>query len=132
MPSFGLDEDQIEGLTLYMLSLRRSEFPEALWPQDRIRAQRFDEREFAADGATLYGTFCAACHGPAGEGLRFPGMTPFPAIANADFLTAASDEFLDRTISEGRPGRRMPAWNSGEGGLRPAEIDTLVTYLRVG
>ena len=130
MPSFGLDEDQIEGLTLYMLSLRRSEFPEALWPQDRIRAQRFDEREFAADGATLYGTFCAACHGPAGEGLRFPGMTPFPAIANADFLTAASDEFLDRTISEGRPGRRMPAWNSGEGGLRPAEIDTLVAYLR--
>lgn len=57
-------------------------------------------------------------------------MAPFPAIANKDFLAAASDEFLTRTISEGRPGRRMPAWNSAEGGLRPAEIKTLVAYLR--
>lgn len=130
MPAFGLTEEQIELLTLYMLSLRRSEFPESLWPQDRIRAQRFDEREFAADGATLFGTFCAACHGPSGEGLRFPGMTPFPAIANPDFLAVASDEFLAATIRAGRPGRRMPAWNESEGGLRPAEIDALVAHLR--
>ncbi|RIK86521.1 MAG: hypothetical protein DCC67_02755 [Planctomycetota bacterium] len=130
MPALALTEDQITKLTRYMLSLRRSEFPESLWPQDRIRAQRFDEREFAADGATLYGTFCAACHGQSGEGLRYPGMTPFPAIANADFLAVASDEFLAQTIREGRPGRRMPAWSAVEGGLRPEEIDAIVGHLR--
>jgi cytochrome c oxidase cbb3-type subunit 3 len=130
MPAFGLSDSQIEQLTLYMLSLRRSDYPEALWPQDRIRAQRFDEREFASDGATLFGAFCAACHGPRGQGQRFPGMTPFPAIASPDFLEVASDEFIAATINGGRPGRRMPTWNEAEGGLLPAEIDALVAHLR--
>jgi cbb3-type cytochrome c oxidase subunit III len=130
MPQLGLDEETIDALTLYMLSLRRSDQPEAYWPKDRIRAERFGEREFATDGATLYGTFCAACHGPAGEGMRYPGMTAFPAIGNSDFLAAASDRFIRTTIAHGRPGRRMPAWGESEGGLRPAEIDAVVTYVR--
>ncbi len=49
---------------------------------DRVRAEKLSEREFATDGATLYGTFCAACHGQGGEGMRYPGMAPFPAIGN--------------------------------------------------
>jgi cbb3-type cytochrome c oxidase subunit III len=130
MPSFGLTEDQIDRLVLYTLALRRSELPEAFWPKDRIRAERFEEREFSTDGATLYGTFCAACHGPRGEGMRYPGMAAFPAIGNADFLEHVSDEFLRETIRRGRPGRRMPAWGELEGGLRPGEIDTLVAHLR--
>lgn len=130
MPTLGLSEEQIERLVFYLLSLRESEFPEAFWPKDRIRAQRFGEREFATDGATLYGTFCAACHGPHGEGMRYPGMPAFPAVSNPDFLALASDEFLTETIRRGRPGRRMPAWGEREGGLRPEEIRTLVKYLR--
>jgi cbb3-type cytochrome c oxidase subunit III len=130
MPALGLDEEQIDRLVFYSLALRRSEFPEAFWPEDRIRAERFGEREFAVDGATLYGTFCAACHGPNGEGMRYPGMVAFPAIGNADFLSLVSDEFLRETIRRGRPGRRMPAWGELEGGLRPEEIDTLVDWLR--
>jgi mono/diheme cytochrome c family protein len=130
MPYLGLSEPQIEGLVFYMLSLRQTEFPEAFWPEDRIRAQHFGDREFATDGATLYGTFCAACHGQQGQGMRYPGMPAFPAIANPDFLALASDEFLRATIHRGRPGRRMPAWGEKEGGLRPAEIDTLVGFVR--
>jgi len=130
MPALGLGEEQIDGLVFYSLALRRSEFPEAWWPEDRIRAERFGEREFATDGATLYGTFCAACHGPRGEGMRYPGMAAFPAIGNRDFLALVSDEFLRETIRRGRPGRRMPAWGELEGGLRPGEIDTLIEHLR--
>lgn len=130
MPAMGLSEEEIEALVLFTFSLRRSPFPEAYWPRDRIRSERFGEREFATDGATLYGTFCAACHGRSGEGMRYPGMTPFPAVANADFLALASDEFLTAAITRGRPGRRMPAWGVGEGGLRPTEIATLVSWLR--
>jgi cytochrome c oxidase cbb3-type subunit 3 len=113
-----------------MLSLRRSNFPEAYWPADRIRAQRFGEREFATDGATLFGTFCSACHGAKGEGMRYPGSLPFPANGQPDFLAVASDEFLTQTILHGRPGRRMPAWGEHEGGLRPEEISALVAHLR--
>lgn len=130
MPEFGLTQPQIDLLTFYMMSLRRTEFPESYWPKDRVRAERFGEREFATDGATLFGTFCAACHGPEGQGMRYPGMPAFPAIGNADFLAVASDRFLGETIRHGRPGRRMPAWGDKEGGLRPEEIDTLVAYVR--
>ncbi len=130
MPELGLTERQIDQLTFYMLSLRRRNFPEALWPKDRIRAERFGAREFATDGATLYGTFCAACHGAKGEGMRYPGLTAFPAIANRDFLSLVSDDFLRAQIKRGRPGRRMPAWGEFEGGLRDEEIGRLVVYLR--
>ncbi len=130
MPALGLAEDQIRLLTFYMLSLRRSDVPEAFWPKDRIRAERFGEREFATDGATLFGTFCAACHGASGQGMRYPGMPPFPAIGNPDFQALASDAFLTATVRGGRPGRRMPAWGEKEGGLRRAEITEVVAHVR--
>lgn len=130
MPDLGLTEEQIAQLTLYMLALRRSVFPEAYWPNDRIRAQRFGEREFATDGATLYGTFCASCHGPAGEGMRYAGMPPFPAIGNPEFLAVASDRFLRDAVQYGRPGRRMPAWGEKAGGLDAGEIDAVVAHVR--
>jgi mono/diheme cytochrome c family protein len=130
MPVLGLDEGDIRFLTFYMLSLRRSDVPEAFWPKDRIRAERFGEREFSTDGATLYASFCAACHGAGGQGMRYPGMPAFPAITNPDFLALASDEFIIETLRHGRPGRRMPAWGEKEGGLRPDEILEVVSYLR--
>lgn len=130
MPELGLTERQIDQLTLYMLSLRRGRFSESLWPKDRIRAERFGLREFATDGATLYGTFCAACHGPNGEGMRYPGLAPFPAIGNPDFLRLVSDEVLSAYIKRGRPGRRMPAWGELEGGLRDEEVRRLAAHLR--
>lgn len=130
MPQLGLSESQIDLLTGYLFSLRKSPFPEELWPRDRLRAERLADREFASDGATLYGTFCAACHGPSGEGMRYPGMTAFPAVANRDFLAVASDSFMAATIQKGRVGRRMAAWGPGGGGLQNTDIDKLVGHLR--
>ncbi len=130
MPAVNVTEDQIELLTLYTLSLRRGDYPGTYWPKDRVRGERLGEREFAADGATLYGAFCSGCHGRQGEGVRYGGMAPFPAVANPDFLAVASDEFIARTIREGRPGRRMPAWGDPASGLRPDEIDAIVAHLR--
>ncbi len=130
MPEFGLTEQQIDQLTFYILSLRSRNFSQALWPKDRIRAERFGIREFATDGATLYGSFCAACHGPSGEGMRYPGLPSFPAIGNPNFLRFVSDDFLRQQIKRGRPGRRMPAWGELEGGLRDGEVSELVVYVR--
>jgi len=130
MPVLGLSEKQIDQLVLYVLSLRRTEAPESLWPRDRMRALRLGEREFSTDGATLYGTFCASCHGQSGEGIRYPGLTAYPAVGNRDFLAVAPDELLIATVTHGRPGRAMPAWGEAAGGLRPAEILSVVKYLR--
>jgi cbb3-type cytochrome c oxidase subunit III len=130
MPELGLGEEQIDQLTFYLFALRRSPLGDRWHPKDRARAEKLGEREFATDGATLYGTFCAACHGQAGEGMRYPGLAPFPAIGNPDFLEIASDELIAETVRRGRPGRRMPAWGEAEGGLRPAEIDAVVRHVR--
>jgi mono/diheme cytochrome c family protein len=130
MPYLGLLEEQIQSLVGYLLSLRRASAPETYWPKDRIRAERFGKREFATDSATLYGTFCAACHGPRGEGMRYPGMPPFPAIGNPDYLAVASDRFIRQTIQHGRNGRRMAAWGAKDGGLKPIEIEAVVAHVR--
>jgi cbb3-type cytochrome c oxidase subunit III len=130
MPAMDLNEEQIEALTFYTLSLRRPAFPDAYWPKDRIRAVRFDEREFAADGKTLYNSFCSACHGLQGQGNRYPGMDPFPAISNPDFLRLASDEFITETVQRGRPGTRMPPWGEMQGGLHAEEVAAVVAYVR--
>jgi mono/diheme cytochrome c family protein len=130
MPELGLTEEQIDRLTFYLFALRRTSLGDRWHPKDRVRAEELGEREFAADGATLYGTFCAACHGQGGEGMRYPGLAPFPAIGNPDFLELAPDELIAETVRRGRPGRRMPAWGEGEGGLRAAEIAAVVRHVR--
>jgi len=130
MPSLGLSDRHVDLLTLYMRSLRRKDLSASYTPKDRLRSVRFGEREFSADGATIFGAFCTGCHGGAGVGRRSPGMPSFPAIANPDLLSRVSDEFLTETITRGRPGRRMPAWGEISGGLRPDEIEKVVAYLR--
>jgi cytochrome c oxidase cbb3-type subunit 3 len=130
MPVLGLTEDQIRKLTFYMLSLRRRDLPGSYLPKDRLRVARLGEREFAPDGATIFSAFCTGCHGLDGMGRRSPGMPAFPAVANSDFLSRVSDDFLATTVRLGRPGRRMPAWGRIAGGLRPDEITAVVSYLR--
>ena len=131
MPILGLSADRIESLTMYVLSLRRRDLPAVYVPRDRMRATRFGDREFAGDGATVFGAFCSGCHGPEGQGRRSPGLPAYPAIASPDFLERVSDEFITATLRHGRPGRKMPAWGDKDGGLRPAEIREVVAHLRL-
>ncbi len=128
MPPLGLGEADVRLLTFYTLSLRRRDVPGNYTPRDRMRATRLGEREFASDAATLFGTFCAGCHGLDGLGRKAPGMAAFPSIANVDFLRVAPEQLIRETIRKGRPGRRMPAWER-EGGLRAGDVDKLVGYL---
>ncbi len=130
MPVLGLNEDEIDLLTLYTLSLRRRTLPDVFLPKDRVRAMRFGEREFANDGPTIYSAVCAACHAANGGGARYPGLAPNPSITNPDFLALASDEFLLANIKSGRPGRPMLAWGERENGLNDDEIRSVIAYIR--
>jgi mono/diheme cytochrome c family protein len=129
MPPIEVTGQDVDLLTLYALSLRRRDVPGSYVPKDRLRAMRLGEREFASDGATIFGAFCAGCHGQQGKGRHAPGMAAFPAIASPDFQSLVSDDFLKETIRKGRPGRRMPAWDK-DGGLKAEEIDQVVAHLR--
>jgi cytochrome c oxidase cbb3-type subunit 3 len=129
MPAAALSEKEIEQLTYFTLSLRRKELRDAYLPKDRVQVSKFGAREFATDGATLYGAFCAGCHGPDGKGRRLPGLVSFPSIANPDFLAIAPDLLLEKTVQQGRPGRRMPGWQKPDG-LRAEELKAVVAHVR--
>jgi cbb3-type cytochrome c oxidase subunit III len=130
MPAMRLPDEDVEALTFYTLSLRRRVIPGPYLPRDRMRVERFGAREFASDGTTLFGAFCAGCHGTAGDGRRAPGMKPFPAVAHPGFLSVASDQLVEQTILRGRPGTRMRAWGDGSTGLTSADVKALVQELR--
>jgi mono/diheme cytochrome c family protein len=129
MPPAPLPERDIQQLTYYTLSLRRRELRDQYLPGDRIRAAKFGEREFTTDGATVYGAFCAGCHGQDGRGRRLPGLVSFPSITNPDFLAIAPDALLEQTVEQGRPTRRMPGWLRTDG-LRPEEVKAVVAHVR--
>jgi cbb3-type cytochrome c oxidase subunit III len=129
MPPAPLSEGDIQQLTFYTLSLRRRELRDVYLPKDRIQAVKFGVREFAADGATLYGAFCAGCHGLDGKGRRLAGLVSFPSIVNPDFLAIAPDALLQHTVEQGRPGRRMPGWLRPDG-LRPDEVKAVIAHVR--
>lgn len=80
------------------------------------------------DGAALYASHCALCHGAEGQGYAADSAD---ALANPAFLAVASDAFLRRAIERGRPGTSMSAWGEAFGGpLDAAELDALVQTVR--
>lgn len=86
------------------------------------------------DGAALYATWCAACHGPTGAGDGWNAAAlPVPPTAHADaaVLSPRPDDVLYDGIHGGGwvLGRSplMPAFGAS---LTPEQIDTLVAHLR--
>lgn len=74
----------------------------------------------AANGELLYSQHCSACHGADGSGgVGVPLTLP-------DFQYGVTNEYLEKTIRLGRPGRVMPAFTT----LTKKEIKAIVTHLR--
>jgi mono/diheme cytochrome c family protein len=71
-------------------------------------------------GRLIYLKNCAACHGQNGEGGI--GVT----LNSPTFLAVASDEFLARSIIDGRANTAMPAWRQ----LDAQRVSDLLAFLR--
>ena len=71
-------------------------------------------------GRALYLERCVSCHGLNGQGGI--GVT----LSSASFLAIASDEFLARTIIDGRTNTAMPSWKQ----LSAQEVADLIAHLR--
>lgn len=71
-------------------------------------------------GEELYSTHCAACHGPNGDGgVGVP-------LALPDFQYGVTNDYLEKTIRLGRPGRIMPAFST----LSDNDVKAIVKYIR--
>jgi mono/diheme cytochrome c family protein len=75
-----------------------------------------------AQGALLFSSTCALCHGENGLGGR-PGI---PALNDHARLAKFDDNWYRSVISYGRPAKGMPTWGTV---LAPAQIDDLVALI---
>lgn len=123
MPRLPLSTGDIEALATYLSGLRG--VPGGVLPLiiPLLPGDTPVER-----GEKLYAMHCASCHGVKGEGRRVANA---PALRNKGLMEAATDKFLQDTISLGRPGTLMKAFAQEAGGnLSAQDISHLVAFLR--
>ena len=79
----------------------------------------------ATNGLSLFLRNCAGCHGMNGRG----GLAP--EIGNPVFQRSATDEFIVRTVRNGRIGTAMPAFQRSEApAFSDQDIADVLSYLR--
>ncbi len=126
-----LDDADLAAMASYLraLPVRPVERGTAATPDPRRRAQ----------GARLYETHCASCHGDTGEGRRdASGALAYPALAGSRLVAQASPANLLRLIERGgfapaTPGHPRPyGMPPFAGQLNAAELAALASHLRHG
>lgn len=76
-------------------------------------------------GAKLFETYCAECHGAAGQG----GFAI--SVGGESYLNTRDDATITHAISNGTGNKDMPAWSKSNGGkLTDDQIMDIVAYLR--
>jgi mono/diheme cytochrome c family protein/rhodanese-related sulfurtransferase len=80
------------------------------------------------DGAALYQALCTPCHGADAKGYKADHA---PSLVNSTFLESATDDFIARSIMNGRPGTSMAAYGRGSGGpLGDMQVAAIVAWVR--
>ena len=129
MPAFRrLSDAQVDAIVSFVRGWSKKPAPE------------FSDQPVRGDtqhGKQLFASYCAACHGANGEGGKGTGVTfsrkrdlPIiaPALNNAGFLAAASDEMIRHTLQFGREDTPMRSFLVQ--GLSEQDIEDLVSYVR--
>lgn len=73
---------------------------------------------WAQDGAALYKTKCAGCHGPMGEGKVGPSLQ----------ATALTQSQIAALLTSGAAGKKAPH-NKGLASLTPDQVTSISTYV---
>ncbi len=85
----------------------------------------------AARGQQAFGTFCARCHGSAGEGSAGDAKTgKIGSIVDGSYLALISDQGLRSITIAGRQDEGMPDWRSdGAQPMTDQQITDIVAWL---
>jgi len=73
---------------------------------------------WAQDGAALYGTKCAGCHGAAGQGKIGPSLQ----------TTSLNQQQIAALLTNGAAGKKAPH-TKGIASLTPDQVTTISTYV---
>ena len=117
-------------ILLCILALLGTTRAQDIAPKEQAGTTQQDTKQNSelAKGQDIYQIHCALCHGKIGEGYIADNA---PALSNQDFLASVSNQFLWRSIANGRPGTPMAAHAKRYNGpLEDAEIDLLITLIR--
>lgn len=122
-----LTDEEIEALTLYILSWETGGLPDlSPTPTFIPRPPITPIPDIEGDpnrGAVLYAENCAVCHGPNGEGRI--GVT-----LGQDWPAIRPDLRIKTAIERGVPGSPMPAWSQANGGpLADEDINDIVAFI---
>jgi mono/diheme cytochrome c family protein len=102
--------------------------PEASAPRPETRLDAGVALPADAGAPERFAALCAICHGKDAQGYAADHA---PSLVNASFLESASDDFLFRSIENGRPGTSMAAYGeAARGPLQNAQIVDMVAWLR--
>jgi mono/diheme cytochrome c family protein len=111
----GLTKEQVEVLVKYLKDGDGR-------PAQALRPAAASGRPDAARGAQLFTQLCAGCHG---------ANRLAPSLGNPVFQRTAGDDFIVRTIVNGRADTAMPAFRRpGADGLTNEEIRDLLAHIR--
>jgi cytochrome c oxidase cbb3-type subunit III len=80
-----------------------------------------------ARGEQVYATYCASCHGVAGQ----PGKSKAGSITEPAFLSLISDQVLRTVVIAGRPDIGQPDWRNAMPGhpMSDQEVTDVVGWL---
>jgi mono/diheme cytochrome c family protein len=121
-----LDRYYTVGLVFMVILLAAFPIYRLREPDLRSDATTQQNNVYQTEGAALFKSNCAKCHGAQGNG----GETA-PTLHSKQFLGAISDGQIALLISGGITGSSMPAWNVDFGGpMTDQQIQELVVYLR--
>ncbi len=120
--------DQIEDLVRFIMNWQGPQ-PEGVRPEATPTPEGAPAEEVVAppreadpvNGAALFANWCAACHGPGGDGTNLG-----PPINRAGVL-AKDDDFLSIITSEGIPGTSMIDFKKR---LTAQEIEDVIAFMR--
>jgi mono/diheme cytochrome c family protein len=123
----------------------------ALFDAQRAAAATQRHRdESIARGSSLFGQYCASCHGPLGEGVVGPALNRAALREGDAEQMASAADLMRKAISRGRAGTTvpsimkradgvemsrtaMPSWLVEEGGaLTAQQVDDLVNFIQHG
>jgi mono/diheme cytochrome c family protein len=130
MPAFVLPDEDIESLIVAVRGLYGSTLPPEYLTFPVVKERKGVTTPIG--GKEGYALFCVACHGKEGKGKDFAAK-PFgvPTLANEDFQSVASDDYLLFTVVEGRGGRMMASWSHRASHLQPRELREIAGSLRM-